>query len=142
MVYRIQPQMAVQAYKTYALSQPQRSHFRPATCQEAGCLNYHNGWKLRVEGQPERMIHVAKNSGRKWVEQAVSDTEHYLVFEAGQPCFAARSHVVPREIEPIYSIRGGDWRGTTALRRTMSAAGWLDDFGEHQQRIADQIERG
>jgi hypothetical protein len=44
----------------------------------------------------------------------------------------------------LYLVADGDWRGNpTGRQRThQNAADWVEDFGEHQLRIADQVERG
>jgi hypothetical protein len=41
-------------------------------------------------------------------------------------------------------VRGGDWRGnpTGYRRQHVNGEDWRDDFGEHQQNVADRIERG
>jgi hypothetical protein len=48
------------------------------------------------------------------------------------------------EREPIYVVRNGDWRGNATGMRRVHADGrdWVDDFGEHQIKIADQYRRG
>ena len=143
---RIQPLMGPEAYKTYAVVSPLGSHFRKATCAEAGCEHYRDGWQTRVEGLPPEMVHAAKSSGRKYREQRVAEGETYLVFEAGQPCFRESQHRVRiSDRPPLYVVRDGDWRGNP--RRTKDRVhhtpdNWLDDFATHQQAIADQIEKG
>lgn len=143
---RIQPLMGPEAYKTYAVVSPLGTHFRPATCEEVGCPHYANGWRVRVEGLPPELVHAARTSGRKYMEQHVADNETWLVFDAGQACFRASDHRTRKsDRPPLYVVRDGDYRGNP--RRTKDRVhhtpdNWLDDFATHQQAIADEIEKG
>ncbi|MGW7786052.1 MULTISPECIES: hypothetical protein [Streptomyces] len=145
MVFRIEPQMGAESYKTYAMVSPLSSHFRPATCAEVDCPHYLNGWRVRVEGLTPQDIHAAKTSGRRWIEQRVADGETWLVFEAGQPCFKASQHRTRVDRPPLYIVRDGDHRGNprgTKARLHQRAADWQEDFAEHQQKLADEIAKG
>ncbi|WP_346163568.1 hypothetical protein [Streptomyces bangladeshensis] len=145
MVFRIEPQMGAESYKTYAMVSPLSSHFRPATCAEVDCPHYLNGWRVRVEGLAPQDIHAAKTSGRRWIEQRVADGETWLVFEAGQPCFKASQHRTRVDRPPLYIVRDGDHRGNprgTKARLHQRAADWQEDFAEHQQKLADEIRKG
>ncbi|ACU71749.1 hypothetical protein Caci_2840 [Catenulispora acidiphila DSM 44928] len=49
------------------------------------------------------------------------------------------------EREPLYLVRGGDWRGNPTGQLPLKHSGpesWVDDFGEHQENITEEIERG
>jgi hypothetical protein len=142
--FRIQPALAVGDYQTYSITAPLSTHFRRATCAEVDCAAYLSGWRVRVEGLPPQLLHVAKTSGRRYVEQSVAEGETWLVFEAGQLCFKESEHRVRIDRPELYVVRDGDWRGnpTGRVRQHTNAADWVEDFGEHQQRIADQIDRG
>lgn len=141
---RIPPQGRANDYKTYQIVSPLSTHWRPATCAEVECAEYAKGWKLRVEGLPADMLHAAKTSGRKFSELDVTESEHWLVFEAGQPCFRARMHRKLLDKQEIFIARDGDFRGnpTGNVRRHTSPGFWLEDFQENQDRIAQQIQRG
>ncbi|MFD5814417.1 hypothetical protein [Streptomyces sp. NPDC127038] len=142
---RIQPQMGAEAYKTYSIVAPASSHFRKATCAETDCPDYLNGWRVRVEGLDEELLHAAKTSGRRFVEMPIAAGETWLHFEAGQPCFRAGEHRLRLDKPELYLVRDGDHRGNprrTKTRMHQKPEFWVEDFGEHQQNIADQIERG
>jgi len=143
---RIQPLMGPEAYKTFEMRSPLSTHFRKATCAEAGCEHYRLGWQTRVEGLPPEMLHAAKTSGRKYTEQRIAEGETYLVFEAGQPCFRAPQHRMRiNDRPPLYIVRDGDWRGNprgTKARLHQNPGDWVDDFATHQQAIADEIAKG
>jgi hypothetical protein len=45
---------------------------------------------------------------------------------------------VPLERPELYVVRGGDWRGNPRgeVRRHSGPDSWVNDFAEHQDRIA------
>ena len=141
--FRLEPQMAPGAYQTFQVAAPLSTHWRPATCAEVDCPEYLNGWRLRVEGLIDQDVYLATHCGRKYQRVSVTASETWLVFEAGQPCFKASQHRKRLEREERYIIRGGDHRANpTGERRETTAAGWLDDFGERQEKNAELFERG
>jgi hypothetical protein len=140
--------MPTSAYKTYALRLPKTTHYRKATCQEVECDAYAYGWVTRVDvttdlGQRQARYIVDK-SGRKCTEiTSITDAViREFTFPPGQQCFA--DHQVPLEREPLYIVRGGDWRGNPRgeVHTHVRAADWIEDFAIHQQNIVDEIERG
>ncbi|MET7441188.1 hypothetical protein ACFYQQ_01245 [Streptomyces sp. NPDC005496] len=144
-LFRPEPLMGPAAYKTYAVVAPLSSHFRKGTCAEVGCGHYRDGWRVRVEALTSDLLHAAKTSGRRFVEQQVAEGETWLLFEAGQPCFRAAEHRVRVDRPPLYVVRDGDHRGNprgTKARVHHTPANWLDDFATHQQAIADEIKKG
>ena len=136
---RLQPQMPPQFYKSYEISSPVATHFRRGTCDEAGCLAHRNGWVTRVDTTTDlgaRQAHyIRKQSGRRFVESRTEALTEFT-FEAGQECFA--EHKVPLDRPELYVVRGGDWRGNPRgeVRRHSRPDSWVNDFGEHQDRIA------
>lgn len=147
-VNRFAPAGLPGAYKTYAVKSPLTTHYVPATCEEVRCLDYLHGWMVKLPGLSPQLIHTAKNSGRRFREMEVLDEQSgkgipALVFEAGQPCFRASTHRKPNGRPEIFLKRNGDWRTPrTAVTRFKRAEDWRDDFGEHQERLADQVNRG
>lgn len=137
------PLLAAHDMKTYQVAQPLKTHWRSATCEEVDCPNWLNGWRVRVEGLYPWLLQAAMSSGRKWTLLDVAAAESYLVFEAGQPCFAASTHRMLVGRPQRHFERGGDWRGNPrGERRELNAADWLDSFANHQDRIATVIGRG
>jgi len=141
----LEPLMGPESYKTYEIRQPLTSHFRPATCEEIGCDHYLHGWRVRVEGLPAQMLHDAKHSGRAFTEVRIAAGETWLHFSAGQPCFRAAQHRAPVGRPPLYVVRDGDRRGNprgTKARLHQRPEFWVEDFAEHQDRLADAQRRG
>ena len=140
---RAAPLLGAERMKTYQVAQPLATHWRPATCDQVACPNWLYGWRVRVEGLAPEMLHAATSSGRKWTLADVAAGESYLVFEAGQPCFASTTHRVLVGRPQRHIVRGGDWRGNPrGERRELNQADWVDSFANHQDRIATVIERG
>jgi hypothetical protein len=151
MVFRIEPKLPVQAMQTYGLSAPQATHYRRASCREVDCPNYVNGWMSGFDVTDPDQAYAAKmlrlHSGRLFTVQELAGASGRIekvvfTFGPGQECFL--KHSVPLEREPVYYLRGGDWRGNPTGRKTVfsSSTPFVDDFGEHQERIKTLVERG
>jgi hypothetical protein len=139
----LEPGLPVHAKQTYSIRMPPSTHTRKATCAEVDCPDYLHGWRLRLDGLQPADVHAVRHCGRRYVETHLAEGETWLVFEAGQPCFRSQSHTV--QVRPeLYVIRGGDHRGNPrGDRRVMSSAqAWVDDFGEHQEKLADKQKEG
>jgi len=146
-INRVTPALPMQAYKTYALATPLRTHFRRATCEEVGCRHWKEGWRMQIDPNNDlgarQLNYIRLHSGRAYVQvpgpQGASVT---LLFKPGQRCFA--EHRIPLEREPLVAVRGGDWRGNPdgMIRRHTRAADWVEDFAEHQIKIIEERKRG
>lgn len=144
-LFRIEPRMGAAAYKTYEIRSPLTTHFRPATCAEVDCPQYLNGWRTRIETLTPELLRAARNSGRHYTVQQIAQGESYLVFQAGQPCFAAARHQKRMDRPPLYLVRDGDHRGNprgTKARLHQRPENWVEDFADHQQKLADEIKKG
>lgn len=142
--FRIAPAAPVTAFQTYELRAPAATHWRKASCKEVECAGYREGWRTIVPVDSPQAQYIRAHSGRSFTEHTMIDLLTEFTFPPGQQCFAADGHRVPLERDPLYIVRGGDWRGnpTGMLRRHQRAEHWVEDFGEHQLKVARQIERG
>lgn len=141
MVSYAQPAMPAGAYKTYAYSRG-RDIRRKAACQEVGCEAYRIGWESMFDETTElgreQAHYVRTGSGRTFKEYRSEAGLTVFRFEPGQRCF--RDHETVAE---AFYVRGGDFRLNQGLiRRHANGRDWAEDMGEHQQKLADQIERG
>jgi len=144
---RLQPKLPVDAMKTYQVSAPLATHFRIATCEEVDCKHHREGWKSVIDesstlGQMQA-YHIRNRSGRRYTEdrnRAPGMT--VFVFEPGQKCFS--QHHVPLERPALYVVRDGDWRGnpTGSLRKHTKSEDWVDDFQNHQDKLATELQKG
>lgn len=140
---RIEPAGPASAYKTYRIDTPHDRTER-TTCEEIRCEAWEHGWQSQIDeatalGQ-QQAAYIRHHSGRTFREQRTAAGLTVFTFERQQRCFA--DHKTRPE---VYSVRGGDHRGNPAgLRpvRHSRAADWIEDFSEHQHRLAEQIERG
>lgn len=146
---RIIPEAPPQAFKTYQIVRPVSTHWRKATCKEANCSHYLNGWKTTIDESTElgqRQAHyIRSGSGRGFTEQKNESGLTEFLFEPGQDCFNSADHKVALEREPRYFIKDGDWRGNplgTKPRELGSFGSWVDEFAEHQDFLTIIRERG
>jgi len=148
-VNRVEPLLPAHARKTYAISRPKSTHWRPARCAEVDCSNYRHGWWSKIDETTElgqrQAYYIRKQSGKSFTEEKLPDGLTQFTFPAGQECFAVGEHQALVEREPLFVVLDGDHRGNPRRTRPLihtSAEAWRDDFGEHQQTIADAIARG
>lgn len=146
-MFRLDPQGPAEAYKTYHLAAPIQTHYRPATCGEVDCQQQANGWRTPVDESTDlgqRQAHyIRAEAGRRFTEERNEAGLTVFTFAAGQACFA--QHQTSLDREPVFFVADGDWRGNpygTRPYRHANAADWIEDFGGHQQDLADRIERG
>lgn len=160
-LFRIDPKMQVQAYKTYGVRQRPDIQVK-AACEDVGCLAYHHGWETAVDesldcGQDDRpdycrwilsdlkslcgrctAQYLRHYSGRTFKEQKRGDGMTVFTFDSKQRCFA--EHLTQPQ---IHLVRAGDWRGNLGLiRRHQNGSDWQEDWAEHQEQIKEQVERG
>lgn len=117
---------------------PLSSHWRKATCEEIGCLQFHNGWAIPLAGKDDGDLWQLQHCGRRYVEGELEGFGRAYFYEAGQPCFLASTHVKRIERPELFVVRDGDWR--TALRdgnpRVFSGAdAWADHYQTHVEQF-------
>jgi len=71
----------------------------------------------------------------------VEDGLCVFTFYPGQQCFT-QHHVSDRP--QMFVVRDGDHRGNPTRRQRIHSQGkfWVEDFAEHQAKLAEQIEKG
>jgi len=147
--FRITPQLPAQHMKTYVIAAPKATHYRPATCAEAECTAHLHGWRSTADESTElgrqQADYIRSSSGRRFTEHRDDTGLTVFTFEAGQVCFRGDEHTVRIDRPEIFLVRDGDHRGNprgTSPRIHTTPQAWVDDFGEHQERIAETKERG
>lgn len=139
---RIAPNLGVAAYKTYAILQPSDQSVR-AACEDVDCAAWKHGWESTFDESTDlgkaQASYVRWQSRRTFKESRTDAGLTVFRFEPGQRCFAEH-----RTAPQIFAVRDGDWRGNpTGRRRTHETpADWVEDCGEHLQRIADDQQHG
>lgn len=138
MLYRIEPAMGPEAYKTYAIRAPRSTHQRKASCREVECAGYRYGWVTRIDENTDlgkrQAAYIRALSGRRFQESLEGGLVEFQ-FYPGQTCF--REHFVSLDREPQYLAVGGDWRGNPRGERQefKSFDSWVNDFGDHQYKL-------
>jgi hypothetical protein len=147
MVFRIQPKMPAASYTTYQVLAPRATHWRRVGCAEAQCPRYERGWKTIVDETTDlgaRQAHyIRRESGRRYTETRDAGLTTFG-FEAGQRCFGSDAHKVPLDRPQIFRRHGGDWRGNPRgdVLTHVRSDDWLDDFANHQDRLATRLQQG
>lgn len=141
---RITPIGPAAAYKTYSIKQPLATHWRPASCAEVDCPNYLHGWRTPLAAITEQVAHDLRAGGWHYTVERLTAVDGYAVFPPGQRCLRHGEHRRLVERDPLFVVRGGDWRGNpTGQRRVhVRAEDWVDDFATHQQHVADRHAQG
>lgn len=148
-VQRIAPLMPAQAYKTYGMSMPLKTHWRDATCEEADCEAYRSGWASTFDlstvlGRKQYSF-CTHDRERSYSEQRPGGTLVKLVYPPGTPCFRRSEHKVPLERPARFYVAEGDWRGNprrTPARVHSRPEHWVEDFSAHADKIRTAVERG
>lgn len=146
---RIWPTLQASQMKTYEMRWPVGTHHRPAVCAEVDCPNYLNGWRMGFDlTVPEKVAAanwVRSESGLDFTFE-VTDTTVVFTFPAGQECLESRirSHTLPLEREPLYLVRGGDFRGNPRgeNRVHVNGADFADDWRESLERLEEEMRKG
>lgn len=132
--------MGIHGFRTYEIDAPLATHHREITCEEAQCAAWRNGWVTIIE-RPNRELsarrirYIRERSGRRFTMQA-GDGVVTFTFPPGQTCFQPH-YVLDRE--PVYRrFDDSSLSGITHAR----ADHWVEDFAEHQDRIARTFQRG
>lgn len=154
---RQQPIAGPEAYKTYTISAPLETHWKVATCTEVRCRREEFGWDTPILESDEfgqRQAHFIRAvAGRRFTEYRRQDGYTVFQFPPGQRCFATLvrggrvvpGHAMRIERPELFIVQGGDWRGDPRGEGTLvhsSAESWVDDFGTHQNKLADLANRG
>lgn len=149
-VTRPEPAGPASAYKTYGMSMPLQTHWRPATCEESGCAAYRNGWVSTFDlstdlGRKQYHFCSKVDRDRSFTEQRPGGALVKLVYPPGTPCFARSEHKVPLERPARFYVAEGDFRGNPRripVRVHQRAEDWVEDFASHQDTIKTTLGRG
>lgn len=140
--FRVPPALPAEAMKSYRIVSPQDTTVR-AACEQVGCEAWRHGWETALDESTPlgqfQAAYIRQSSGRTFREMRTATGMTVFRFEAGQRCFADHQTWPER-----FAVRDGDWRGNPTGRGRVhaNAADWVEDFGEHQQRLKDARERG
>lgn len=141
MLFRIQPNLPAGDYNTYAYKRKSDTVFA-ATCQQVGCEAYAHGWECHIDESTDlgkaQAHYIRHESGRTFKEGKTAADITVFRFEPYQRCFADH-----KTVAESFAVLHGDWRENKGVvRRHVNGRDWAEDFGEHQEKLADRIEKG
>lgn len=143
---RVRPHLPASSMVTFALRQPLKTHFVRIDCKAAGCLAYANGWTSAIDTSTElgqqQARYIQDHSGRSY---RLVERLPLLMFDfpPGQQCFEGHHRALERD--PVAIVRSGDWRGDPRgdiRRRHTTLEDWVDQFANHQDRLATRLAQG
>lgn len=146
-INRPAPRLPVQAMKTYSISAPLTTHFRPASCEEVDCPAYLHGWKTKIDDSTvlgtQQRDWIRSSSGRRFTEEREATGLLVFDFPAEQQCFKRSEHRIRLDRPERYFIRGGDFRGQIgqAVEHKRPEL-WVESFAENQDRIITVQKKG
>lgn len=147
---RIPPAMGAEHYKTYQWTAPLETHWRRGTCEEIECTDFIHGFVVTVDvsndlGARQYQYLTKIDKDRSPSIQKVEQFMFKFLYKPGTPCMNRGKHRVPIGRDPLFLVRGGDWRGNPRQTPTIihrNAEEWVEDFAGHQQGLAEMIKRG
>jgi hypothetical protein len=140
--FRLTPTVGAEHMRSFRIEAPVNTHWRKATCAEVQCPHYLHGWWSEFDESTElgqfQASYVRTSSGRGFRESRTEAGLTRFEFLPGQTCFRSdEHHTRDEDIPELYVVRDGDWRGnprrTTPLR--LGPDGWVNEFGENQERL-------
>lgn len=139
------PQGESTDYRTYGIDAPRDRDIK-WTCQEVGCVHWHKGWVTAHDETTElgrgQAEWIRRESGRDFREgRTVHDGRTLTVFRFSpyQRCF--QDH---RTVAVAYTVKLGDFRAgqdRQMLRAHSRPQDFVEDWGEHQDTIAERVRK-
>jgi len=124
--------------KSYVIAQPKATHWKRVSCSDVDCGTQASGFIVRIDeaipfGQ-KQAFYIRHHSGRHYTEHHENGLTEF-VFPAGTECFQSHDEAIR---EPAFIVKGGDWRGNHRGEHYVhdTADHWVEDFAEHQNRLA------
>lgn len=140
----------------YHILAPVATHWRPATCEEVGCDRYINGFEVHVDesdlqplGGAERAEYIRNGSGRKYSEWRTQAGITIFRFPPGQKPFGDEhdQHRVRLDRPELFVVsevnpHSGRREFTRHDGAQDGAVNWVDQFANHQDKLAAKAAEG
>ena len=109
-------------------TRPRTTHWREASCKDANCLMYINGWETILSVTDIANINLIRRSGMSYREEQDQQLIRFQ-FSPGQECFTgqANGHRIAIERDPIF--RRND--------QIMEPFEWMDKMNDTFYRIQE-----
>ncbi|MFD0053043.1 hypothetical protein ACFVHR_04865 [Streptomyces sp. NPDC127168] len=141
-VNRIDPNLPVGAYQTYAITRRRDTTVR-AVCEQVACAAWRSGWDSVIDERTElgkaQAAYIRTQSRRTFRETKTDAGLTVFRFESGQRCFADH-----QTVPELYLVRDGDWRGNPTGRKRLHSRpqDWVEDMAENQLRLVENKRKG
>jgi len=118
-------------HRTFGLQRPPDSRYRAESCAAVDCAAYTMGWITAVDETTNlgrRQGRYIRGSGKAYTARRMRSGLTEFLFDPGQDCW--EQHYIRREVF------------TADQRVHTTGAFWVEDFAEHQDRLAKEIANG
>lgn len=141
---RVAPALAPAQFKTYGMLYPLKTHWRKATCEEVDCPQWVQGWDTEIDTSSDlgkkQYDYCHNDKSRSFTEERFGFSMVRFHYGPGNKPFAGprHDHRVKLERDPLFVVRGGDWRGNplgVEPRVHRNSDNWVDDFATHQETL-------
>lgn len=145
---RPSPRLPPQAFKTYSMGAPLRTHWRRASCEEYECQEFLKGFVITIDPSTDlgqkQFHYLSHDKTRSGVMERLPAGLVQFTYGPGNKCFNWGDHRVPIGRPPLLIARGGDWRGNPnrQVRRHARVEDWVEDSANHLDKLATIVQRG
>lgn len=148
---RLASDLGPEHMKSYSVTAPIKTHWRPATCAEYECDEYLYGFRLTIDTSSQlgqaQYDYITHDKTRKFSMQKIGENQYVFLYQPGQEGMgrAHGDHRVAVGRPPILVVTGGDFRGNprgTPPRIHKRADDFIDEFANNQIRLREMIQRG
>jgi hypothetical protein len=145
------PHLAPHLLKNFVIAAPLQSHWRPATCEEAGCRKWRHGFEIRLDTSDPDPRAVARlkylrdgGLGKRFTEwREPGQTVVVFRFPAGTRVPGHENEHRIRVARPeIFAVRDPRSGLYVHQGRGGGADDWVDQFANHQDKLADAHRKG
>jgi len=145
------PRLGPARLRTFAILAPTATHWRPASCAEAGCDRYRNGYEIRIDASsPDpltvaRLVYLRSRKHGVRMEEYRAERSDWVVFRVppGERVFGHEGQHRIRVDRPELFAVHDPAAGTYLHRgRANGADDWQDQFANHQDQLATRVSQG
>jgi hypothetical protein len=136
-----------QDYETYGMALPLKTHWVPASCEEVNCEPFLYGFVTTIDvstplGQKQYDF-LIKDRKRTYSLQRPSMHIFKFIYPPGTICMAYADHKLPKDRPGTFYKRRGDYRLVGQRPQIFKRPeDWVDEFGNHQLKLAALIQKG
>lgn len=152
--------MNIAMHTNFRVTQRFEENFRAITCAQAECDAFKFGWSTVVPvGTADQVRVISRNTGRFFTEKPTADGLIEFIFAPGQEGFkggGSGEHDHRERIDSVQRFSKQDGHAKIGIERNastwlwsadgtrqqLSPQSWVDAFGENQERLAAEAQKG